>query len=88
MVKKQEQKRLQEQLASEQEALYGSKPIAKKPLGQSNTLLGTPGRRNGTPGRYGFSGSKDRRESVRGPNIIPVNYVALPKDDSASKGAA
>ncbi|XP_023541349.1 65-kDa microtubule-associated protein 5 [Cucurbita pepo subsp. pepo] len=86
--KSREQKRLQEQLASEQEALYGSKPIAKKPLGQSNTLLGTPGRRNGTPGRYGFSGSKDRRESVRGPNIIPVNYVALPKDDSASKGAA
>ncbi|XP_022966946.1 65-kDa microtubule-associated protein 5 [Cucurbita maxima] len=86
--KSREQKRLQEQLASEQEALYGSKPIAKKPLGQNNTLLGTPGRRIGTPGRYGFSGSKDRRESVRGPNVIPVNYVALPKDDSASKGAA
>ncbi|KGN51608.1 65-kDa microtubule-associated protein 5 [Cucumis sativus] len=85
--KSREQKRLQEQLASEQEALYGSKPIPKKPLGQSNTMLGTPGRRIGTPGRYGFSGSKDRRESGRVPNIIPVNYVALPKDDSASKGA-
>lgn len=78
---------MQEQLASEQEALYGSKPLAKKPLGQNNTLVATPGRRVGTPGRYAFSGSKDRRESVRVPNIIiPVNYVALPKDDSASKG--
>ncbi|XP_022138901.1 65-kDa microtubule-associated protein 5 [Momordica charantia] len=85
--KSREQKRLQEQLASEQEALYGSKPLAKKPLGQNNTLVATPGRRVGTPGRYAFSGSKDRRESVRVPNIIiPVNYVALPKDDSASKG--
>lgn len=78
---------MQEHLASEQEALYGSKPIPKKPLGQSNTMLGTPGRRIGTPGRYGFSGGKDRRESGRVPNIIPVNYVALPKDDSASRGA-
>lgn len=52
-------------------------------------MIGTPtGRRMATPsGRYGTSGAKDRRESGRVNNIIPVNYVALPKDDSASRGS-
>lgn len=87
----QEQKRLQEQLAAEQEALFGSRPTPKKPLGQNtsiNTMAGTPlGRRVSTPsGRPGISTGKERRESVR--NIIPVNYVALPKDDSSvSRGS-
>lgn len=89
---KQEQKRLQEQHAVEQEALFGSRSATKKPLGQSttaNTIVGTPnGRRMLTPSsRYGTSGGKERRESVRGNNIIPVNYVALPKDDSVSRGS-
>ncbi|KAG4960002.1 hypothetical protein JHK87_036635 [Glycine soja] len=87
-----EQKRLQEQHAVEQEALFGSRSATKKPLGQSthaNTILGTPtGRRMlSTPsGRHGNSGGKDRRESGRVNSIIPVNYVALPKDDSVSRG--
>lgn len=81
-----EQKKLQEQLATEKEALYGSKP--KKPLGQSinnNTMVGTPvARRIGTPsGRHGISGSKERRDSAR---VIPVNFVALAKDDPVSRG--
>ncbi|KAK4783666.1 hypothetical protein SAY86_008040 [Trapa natans] len=82
-----EQKRLQEQLATEQEAIYGSRPSAKKPLSLSiNTtnLPGTPiSARGATPGRHGLSisGRKDRRDSTRANPVIPVNYVALPKDD-------
>ncbi|KAI5421049.1 65-kDa microtubule-associated protein 5 [Lathyrus oleraceus] len=88
--KSREQKRLTEQLSVEQEAMFGSKSATKKPLSQSthaNTIAGTPtGRRVQTPSsRYGTSGAKDRRESGRMNNIIPVNYVALPKDDSASR---
>ncbi|CAL5196407.1 unnamed protein product [Lathyrus oleraceus] len=90
--KSREQKRLTEQLSVEQEAMFGSKSATKKPLSQSthaNTIAGTPtGRRVQTPSsRYGTSGAKDRRESGRMNNIIPVNYVALPKDDSASRGS-
>ncbi|XP_050235213.1 65-kDa microtubule-associated protein 5 [Mercurialis annua] len=83
-----EQKRQQEQVAAEQEALYGSRP--KKPLGQNtsaNTMAGTPnGRRGATPGRHVISSGKERRES-RFYNASPVNYVALHKDDSASRGS-
>lgn len=85
----QEQKRLQEQLAAEHEALFGSRSATKKPLGQStntNTMVGTPtGRRAaGHLGRHVPSAGKERRESGRVNNIIPVNYVALSKDDSVS----
>lgn len=50
-------------------------------------MAGTPlGRCVSTAsGRPGISAGKERRESVR--NIIPVNYVALPKDDSVSRGS-
>ncbi|ESR45617.1 hypothetical protein CICLE_v10000741mg [Citrus x clementina] len=85
-----EQKRLQEQFAAEQEAIYGSRPSIKKPLCQStstNTMAGTPvGRRFTTPsGRHVISGGKERRESIRVTKPIPLNYVALPKDDSVSR---
>uniref|UniRef100_A0A2N9EMT8 Uncharacterized protein n=1 Tax=Fagus sylvatica TaxID=28930 RepID=A0A2N9EMT8_FAGSY len=88
--KSREQKRLQEQLAAEQEALFGSRPTPKKPLGQStstNTMVGTPtGRRLATPsGCHGISAGKEYRESGRVNNIIPLNYVALPKDDAISR---
>ncbi|CAO2820815.1 unnamed protein product [Amaranthus hypochondriacus] len=84
--KTREQKKLQEQLATEKEALYGSRPSAKKPLGPSisnNAMVGTPvARKIGTPaGRYGISSSKERRDSSR---VIPVNFVALAKDDPVS----
>lgn len=83
-----EQKRLQEQLATEQEAIFGSRP--KKPLGQSttaNTLLGTPlGRRGATPSRHGVpSSGKERRDGRKSNAVIPINYVALPKDDTISQ---
>lgn len=87
--KSRDQKRLQEQHATEQEAIFGSRPSIKKPLGQStnaNSMVGTPiSRRAGTPlGRHGVSAAKERRESGR-VNITPVNYVALPKDDSVAR---
>ncbi|KAK7314070.1 hypothetical protein VNO77_39279 [Canavalia gladiata] len=88
--KSREQKRLLEQQAVEQEAHFGSRSATKKPLGQStnaNNIVGTPtGRRMLTPSaRYGTSGGKERKESGRVNSIIPVNYVALPKDDSVSR---
>ncbi|KAK6119185.1 hypothetical protein DH2020_047079 [Rehmannia glutinosa] len=81
-----EQKKLQDQLATEQEALFGSKPNVKKPLGQStyaNTMVATPNsRRVGTPSaRLGVSAGKDRRDSGKVGTVIPINYVALSKDD-------
>ncbi|KAK4476669.1 hypothetical protein RD792_015829 [Penstemon davidsonii] len=82
-----EQKKLQDQLATEQEARFGSKPSAKKPLGQStyaNSMIATPNsRRLGTPSvaRFGISSGKERRENGKVASVIPINYVALPKDD-------
>ncbi|KAI3995601.1 hypothetical protein MKX01_023346 [Papaver californicum] len=88
--KTREKKRLQEQHVAEQETLYGSRPspmralTSKKPLGQinSNTVGGTPtGRHATTPlSRHGISAAKERRDKVTAAPI-PVNYVALPKDD-------
>lgn len=82
LLHKQEQKRLQGQLATEKEAKYGSKSAKKKPLGQSlntDNVTKTPiGRRIGnTPGRSATSGGKD----YRGNAAIPLNYVALQKDE-------
>ncbi|OWM87282.1 hypothetical protein CDL15_Pgr022389 [Punica granatum] len=86
-----EQKRLKEQLATEQEAIYGSRPSTKKPLGPSmnaNNLPATPiARRGATPGRYGLSSGKDRRESGRTNAVVPVNYVALPKEEPNAHGS-
>uniref|UniRef100_A0A7N0RC46 Uncharacterized protein n=1 Tax=Kalanchoe fedtschenkoi TaxID=63787 RepID=A0A7N0RC46_KALFE len=86
-----EQKRLQEQLTTEKEAIFGSKPSIKRPLGPSNnngnSQAGTPmGRRVATPARIGMSSGKERRESVRVAAMTPINFVALAKDDSATKG--
>ncbi|KAG8391074.1 hypothetical protein BUALT_Bualt01G0150000 [Buddleja alternifolia] len=75
-----EQKKLQDQLATEQEAIFGSKPNVKRPLVQSNTMVSTPNSRRGSA-RLGVSGGKDRRDSGKAGTVIPINYVALPKDD-------
>ncbi|KZV54430.1 65-kDa microtubule-associated protein 5 [Dorcoceras hygrometricum] len=84
-----EQRKLQEQLATEQEALFGSKSAVKKPLAQStysNTMVATPnGGRLRTPSTgLGISRGKDRRVSGKAGSVIPINYVALPKDDRCS----
>uniref|UniRef100_A0A7C8YW70 Uncharacterized protein n=1 Tax=Opuntia streptacantha TaxID=393608 RepID=A0A7C8YW70_OPUST len=86
-----EQKKLQEQLATEKEALFGSRPNPKKPLTQStihNTMAGTPiARRVGTPSkRLGISAGKERRDSSRDGGLMPVNFVALAKDGPISRG--
>ncbi|XP_068328484.1 65-kDa microtubule-associated protein 5 [Pyrus communis] len=86
--KSREQKRLQEQHNAEQEAIFGSRPSTKKPLGQStsgNTMVGTPINRRTPLGRHGVSAGKERKESGRAHNVTPINYVALPKDDSVSR---
>ncbi|CAA7400090.1 unnamed protein product [Spirodela intermedia] len=99
-----EEKKLQEQLVAEQEMLFGSKPspmrpfLGKKPLGQSsnvNMAAGTPmGCRISTPlGRHGGATSSGKARKLRGgvksaAAAIPVNYVALPKDDSFSHNAS
>ncbi|KAM1781534.1 hypothetical protein ACFX11_040101 [Malus domestica] len=86
--KSREQKRLQEQHNAEQEAIFGSRPSTKKPLGQStsaNTMVGTPINRRTPLGRHGVSAGKERKEGGRAHNVTPINYVALPKDDSVSR---
>ncbi|GMH05079.1 hypothetical protein Nepgr_006919 [Nepenthes gracilis] len=88
--KAREQKRLQEQLVTEKEALFGSRPATKKPLAQSdntNTAVGTPtARRAATPsGR--ISGSRERRDGGKVGAGMLVNYVALPKDDAMPRGS-
>ncbi|WOK95958.1 65-kDa microtubule-associated protein 5 [Canna indica] len=86
-----EQKKLQEQFATEQEALFGSKPSplrqipSRKPLGQSsnaNIAGGTPGRRASTPfGRHGIlSSGKEKKVGYSSRIVNPVNYVSLPKE--------
>ncbi|KAK1316688.1 65-kDa microtubule-associated protein 5 [Acorus calamus] len=91
-----EQKRLQEQHTTEQEALYGSRPsparsvLSRKPLGQSscaNSVGGTlMGRRVMTPSsRHGISAGKERKEGGKACAVIPVNYVALPKEDASNR---
>ncbi|EPS61295.1 hypothetical protein M569_13500 [Genlisea aurea] len=81
------QKKLQDQLITEQEAIFGSKPNAKRPPATTTTTSGiiTPnGRRFGTPSSHlGISAGRERRESSA-KVMIPVNYVALPKDDRRS----
>ncbi|XP_028103482.1 65-kDa microtubule-associated protein 5 [Camellia sinensis] len=82
-----EQKRLQEQFATEQEAIYGSRPTIKKALVQSTNANTPIGRRVGTPSaRHRISGGKERRDSGKVGTVIPVNYVAIQKDDSICRG--
>eukprot|EP00268_Persea_americana_P019249 TRINITY_DN19864_c0_g2_i2.p1 TRINITY_DN19864_c0_g2~~TRINITY_DN19864_c0_g2_i2.p1 ORF type:complete len:315 (+),score=93.10 TRINITY_DN19864_c0_g2_i2:251-1195(+) len=87
-----EQKRLQEQLATEQETLFGSKPSPLRLLNMKKQSIqganaGTPtGRRVSTPTpRHGVLAGKERKDGGRTAMVIPVNYVALPKVDSLSR---
>lgn len=95
----QERKKLQEQFATEQEAIFGSKPSpmrqfpTKKPLGQSssaNIACGTPtGRRVSTPfGRQGIISSGKEKKGGKGSVVTPDNYVSLQKDDSVSHNSS
>ncbi|KAK8963412.1 65-kDa microtubule-associated protein 5 [Platanthera guangdongensis] len=84
-----EHKRLQEQYATEQEVLFGTKPSplrqlsAKKPLAQNNVNLpgGTPvGRRFSTSFTRPLLSSNGRDKRTGSKVAIPLNYVSLSKD--------
>uniref|UniRef100_M8B9Y9 65-kDa microtubule-associated protein 1 n=1 Tax=Aegilops tauschii TaxID=37682 RepID=M8B9Y9_AEGTA len=92
-----DQKKINDQLAAEQEKLFGSKPSparpqsAKKlpgPRANGGAVNGTPNRRLSVQQQNGVrSASRDgRRESVR--PSAPVNYVAIAKDDAASQASS
>lgn len=83
----QDQKKFHEQLNTEQEAIFGSKPSPARPLISKKVVgphaNGTPGRRLSLAHHNGSrSINKDRRRDMR--PVAPVNYVALPKEDAAS----
>ncbi|XP_009398767.2 65-kDa microtubule-associated protein 1 [Musa acuminata AAA Group] len=96
--KQRDQKRIHEQLATEQEALFGSRPSPARPLGpkkvvgprpNGSTSNGTPSRRLSLNAHQGSvngvrSMSRDgKRDSNR--TAAPVNYV---KEEAASQMSA
>ncbi|XP_010913972.1 65-kDa microtubule-associated protein 1 [Elaeis guineensis] len=92
-----DQKRFHEQLNTEQEALFGSRPSPARPLGPKKVVgpRANTGASNGTPSRrlslnthHGSSNgvrsvSRDGKREVGRP-AAPVNYVAIAKEDAAS----
>jgi protein regulator of cytokinesis 1 len=92
----QDQKKINDQLAAEQEKLFGSKPSpgrpqsAKKlpgPRANGGAVNGTPNRRLSVLQTGVRSASRDgRKESIR--PSAPVNYVSLAKDDVASQASS
>lgn len=90
----QDQKKFNEQLNAEQEALFGSRPSPSRPLGAKKAVAarvngnGTPGRRASAHGG-GSNGSAARsaaREGKRDSSRLsaPANYVAVAKEDAAA----
>ncbi|TVU08148.1 hypothetical protein EJB05_41537 [Eragrostis curvula] len=86
------QKKINDQLAAEQEKLFGSKPSPARPQ-SSRKVSGArvnSGTANGTPRRLsalqsgGRSASRDGRKNTGRP-AAPVNYVAIAKEDAASQ---
>ncbi|PIA50250.1 hypothetical protein AQUCO_01300769v1 [Aquilegia coerulea] len=82
-----------EQLTTEQESLFGSKPTPSRSLGPKK-VVGPRGNGNATPRRLSMnphqsgdngmkSTTKEGKRDITQP-IAPVNYVALPKKDAAS----
>lgn len=59
--------------------------MKKQPIQGANAATPT-GRRVSTPTpRHGVLAGKERKDGGRTAMVIPVNYVALPKDDSLSR---
>ncbi|KAL5988015.1 hypothetical protein ACLOJK_035778 [Asimina triloba] len=92
-----DQKRFHEQINTEQETLFGSRPSPSRPLGPKKVVgpranggasNGTPSRRlslNAHQGNGVRSASKDgRRDSHQHRQSAPANYVAMAKEDAAS----
>ncbi|KAL5700118.1 hypothetical protein ACHQM5_025607 [Ranunculus cassubicifolius] len=84
--KMRDQKKFHEQLATEQETLFGSKPTPSKSIG-TKKVAGAPRGNgvNGTPRRLSMN-TNHQQSGTKGKSrpMAPVNYVALPKDDAAS----
>ncbi|XP_058080404.1 65-kDa microtubule-associated protein 1-like [Magnolia sinica] len=92
-----DQKRFHEQLNTEQEAMFGSRPSPNRPLGPKKVVgpranggasNGTPSRRlslniHQTGGNSVRSASKERRNSHDHRPAAPANYVAMAKEDAA-----
>ncbi|KAK6946994.1 hypothetical protein RJ641_000467, partial [Dillenia turbinata] len=86
-----DQKKFHEQLNTEQEAIFGSRPSPARPL-SSKKVVGTRanGGANGAPSRRlslnahqnGKSAAKDGRRDSR--PVAPVNYVAISKEETTS----
>nr|XP_043628642.1 65-kDa microtubule-associated protein 1-like [Erigeron canadensis] len=86
-----DQKKFQEQMNSEQEAIFGAKPSPARPLSSSKKVMGP--RVNGgwsgavnkrlsmNPGAAKSVSKDGKREKTR--PVAPVNYVAIMKDDTA-----
>ncbi|KAB1215139.1 65-kDa microtubule-associated protein 1 [Morella rubra] len=88
-----DQKKFNEQLNTEQEAIFGSRPSPARPVSTKKVVAPrTNGGANGTPSRRlslnahqngARSTTKDgKRDNTR--PVAPVNYVAISKDDDAS----
>ncbi|KAL6999203.1 hypothetical protein U1Q18_000363, partial [Sarracenia purpurea var. burkii] len=91
-----DQKKFHEQLNTEQEAIFGSRPSPGRPSLGTKKVVGpraNGGGANGTPGSRRLSlnvhqnGSRSinrdgKRDNTR--PVAPVNYVAISKEDAAS----
>lgn len=89
----QDQKKINDQLAAEQEKLFGSKPSPARPQSSrkvagarvgSGVANGTPVRRLSALQSGGRTASRDGRKNTGRPSA-PVNYVAIAKEETASQ---
>ncbi|XP_010270085.1 PREDICTED: 65-kDa microtubule-associated protein 1-like [Nelumbo nucifera] len=88
-----DQKRYNEQLNTEQEAIFGSRPSPNRPIAPKKVMVPRAnGSANGTPSRRlslnahqngARSAAKDGKKDNSRP-VAPVNYVAISKEDAAS----
>lgn len=89
-----DQKKFNEQVGTEQEAVFGSKPSPNRPLGPKKVVgpranggaNGTPNRRLSLNNNGSRSMGKDSKRELR--PAAPVNYVAISKEDAASHVSA
>ncbi|KAL6602985.1 hypothetical protein ACP70R_043346 [Stipagrostis hirtigluma subsp. patula] len=87
-----DQKKINDQLAAEQEKLFGSKPSPARPQSSrkvagaraNGAASGTPARKLSALQSGGRSASRDGRRDTGRP-AAPVNYVAIAKEDAVSQ---
>ncbi|KAJ6845164.1 65-kDa microtubule-associated protein 1-like isoform X1 [Iris pallida] len=89
-----DQKKFSEQVSTDQEAVFGSKPSPNRPLGPKKVVgPRANGGANGTPNRrlsLNTNGSKSMGKDSKREHrpAAPVNYVAISKEDAASHVSA